>query len=415
LIQKIQAIFLYQYRIFAQNFCMEGIAYIKRTLEHLIAQRLFGSPNKIILVYGQRQVGKTTLIKRILAQQPQLRVLSINADIEASARILESRDLGQFQLLLSGYDVLFIDEAQRVHDIGINLKIIHDHFPQLRVVVTGSSSFELANQIQEPLTGRTWSFHLHPLSAAEICDQTSRLAYANKLEEWLIYGQYPGVLQLAQANDKRAFLTELTQAYLYKDLLELAHIKHSRKLRDCLQLLALQLGQEVSYHELGRQLQLDAGTVGRYIDLLEKCFIIKPIRGFSQNERKEITKKQKIYFYDLGIRNALIERFAPTALRDDGGALWENFLFMERNKHCTNHEIWMRQYFWRLQSGAEVDYVEVIEGKPAAFEFKSKNTFNIKPPAAWSQNYPEAPYTVVHKENWLPFVLGLDTFEPEQL
>jgi uncharacterized protein len=413
--QKIQAVFLDYTCIFAQIFGMDmRQTYIERAIEPLIKQRLFGEPNKIVIIYGQRQVGKTTLVNRILQSQSSLKTLSVNADVEPNLRTFERRNLEQLRLVLEGFDVLFIDEAQRIADVGINLKIIHDHFPKLRVIVTGSSSFELANKIQEPLTGRTWSFLLHPLSASELVATSNALEYSAKLEEWLIYGQYPGVFQLPQANDKRAFLIELTRAYLYKDLLDLAQIKHSRKLHDCLQLVALQLGQEVSLHELGKQLHLDASTVARYLDLLEKCFIIKAFRGFSRNERKEITKKQKIYFYDLGIRNALIERFTPLHLRNDNGSLWENFLIMERHKLLSNNEIWARQHFWRLQSGAEIDYVESADTHLAAFEFKFNKTIEAKAPASWVTTYPEAQFSTIHTDNWLPFVLGKPPYQATQ-
>ncbi len=387
--------------------------YVPRTIEPLLARRLFAEQNKVIILYGQRQVGKTTLVNQLLEQRPELRVLRVNADLSNQARVLQSRDIAQLRLFLTGFDVLFIDEAQRIPDIGLHLKIIHDHFPSLRVIVTGSSAFELANQIQEPLTGRAWTFLLHPFSVAELSTATNLLDYAGRLEEWLIYGKYPGVLQQAQAQEKQTYLIQLTKAYLYKDLLDLAQVKQSNKLKELLQLLALQLGQEVSLHEIAKQLHLDSGTVARYIDLLEKCFILRPVRGFSRNERKEITKKQKIYFYDLGIRNALIERFAPLALRDDVGALWENFLVMERYKYLTNNELWAQQFFWRLQSGAKIDYVEVFEGKPSAYEFKYRQQIEQKPPMSWLQTYPEARFATVHLDNWIQFLLGLPPYAPQ--
>jgi len=297
-----------------------------------------------------------------------------------------------------------IDEAQRIPDIGINLKILHDNFPDLRILVTGSSSLDLANRVHEPLTGRTWTFHLHPFSARELTALTGVFEYHNRLAEWLVFGSYPGVLELENQEDKAAFLSELTQTYLYKDVLELGGIKHSSKLRDLLRLLAFQIGSEVSFNELGRQLGLDTATVQRYIDLLEKAFVVKTIGGFSRNLRKEISKKQKIYFYDLGIRNALIVKFSPLSLREDVEQLWGNFLFMERMKLLNNSAKRANQFFWRLQTGAELDYVEETGSTLTGYEFKW-GAKTGKMPAAWPETYPQADFHVVNKDNWLPFVL----------
>lgn len=382
--------------------------FVSRTIEPQILARLTSEPRKIILLYGQRQVGKTTLARHLLENLAGKKVLSVNADFNPHTEVFSSRDPEKLRLFVSGFDYLFIDEAQRIPDIGINLKILHDNFPDLRILVTGSSSLDLANRVHEPLTGRTWTFRLHPFSAGELTEHTNALNYHSRLEEWLLYGAYPGVYELENQADKIKFLYELTNAYLYKDVLELSGIRQSGKLKDLLRLLAFQIGDEVSYNELGRQLALDTVTVQRYIDLLEKAFVIKVVGSYSRNLRKEISKKQKIYFEDLGVRNALIEKFAPLQHRDDKGRLWENFLFIERSKFLNNTSKHVHPYFWRLQSGAELDYLEEAEGLLAGYEFKFGNK-KAKPPVSWQKTYPDATFEVINSENWLPFILGTDT------
>lgn len=378
--------------------------FIERELENQITARLIGNPRKIVILYGQRQVGKTTLARHIFSRIQGKKILEINADFNPHAEVFSSRDPGKLRLFVGGFDFLFIDEAQRIPDIGINLKILHDNFPDLRILVTGSSSLDLANRIHEPLTGRTWTFRLYPLSASELVRQAHALEYHGRLEEWLLFGAYPGVLDLANRSDKAIFLNELAHAYLYKDVLELGGIRQSSKLRDLLRLLAFQIAGEVSFNELGRQLGLDTATVQRYVDLLEKAFVIKMVGGYSRNLRKEISKRQKVYFLDLGIRNALIEKFGPLNLRDDTGRLWENFLFIERLKLLDNRQIMAGQYFWRLQTGAEIDYVEEYEGKPTGFEFKFNKKI-ARPPQSWQETYADAGFHTINLENWLPFIL----------
>lgn len=387
--------------------------YLPRTLEAAIRKRLETDPRKIVILYGQRQVGKTTLAKRIVSSFEGKKVLYINADLNPHAEVFSSRDLVQLKLFTAGYDFLLIDEAQRVPDIGINLKILHDNFPALRILVTGSSSLDLANRVQEALTGRTWTFHLHPFSAQELASHFGKLDYHNRRDEWLIYGAYPGVLELENRNDKETFLNELTQAYLYKDVLELGGIRESTKLRNMLRLLAFQIGAEVSMTELGKQVGLDTGTIARYIDLLEKSFVITGVEGFSRNLRKEVSKKRKIYFWDLGIRNALTGQFAAMNKRSDQGGLWENFLFIERAKMLGNSQVFSNRYFWRLQSGAEIDYVEERKGELKGYEFKYGKK-QRKAPVSWQNNYPHATYQTINEDNWLAFVLGTDMDETEQ-
>jgi predicted AAA+ superfamily ATPase len=376
---------------------------IPRAIAPAIGEALSSQNRKIVLLYGPRQAGKTTLANQILANWPAEQVLRLNGDLVPDTTLLASRDLAQLKLLLHGYSLLFIDEAQRIPDIGIHLKILHDHFPGLRLFVTGSSSFDLANQVQEPLTGRTRAFTLYPLSAAEISRSIGPVGYAQRVDEWMLYGSYPGIYNEPSLHGKTSSLAELTHAYLYKDVLELSGIRHSDKLHDLLQLLAYQIGSEVSYNELGRQLGLDTVTVQRYVDLLRKAFVIQTVSGFSKNLRKEISKRDKIYFLDTGIRNTLIDRFTPLSYRDDKGRLWENFLFIERMKLLANHQVRSTPHFWRLHSGAEIDYVEQIGDTLTGFEFKY-NRKAARPPASWSAAYPDAGFQVINTTNWYPFV-----------
>lgn len=367
-----------------------------------IREKLLHS-NKIILLFGPRQVGKTTLIRSILADLPA-RHLEINADQSKYIDILSSRDLLKMRGLVEGYDLLFIDEAQRIPEIGINLKILHDELPGLKIVATGSSSFELANRTREPLTGRTWTYTLFPISLSELHQLYNRFELNDRLESLLLYGAYPEVLTMTNQADKIRHLTELTSAYLYKDILEVASIKHSDKLQRLLRLLAFQAGSEVSLNELGNNLQMSKDTVSTYIDLLEKAFVVFRLTGYSRNLRKEIVKKDKIFFYDLGIRNALIDNFNPLDRRIDTGALWENFLVAERRKRNAYTGALLKPYFWRTYTGAELDYVEEGMGQLAGFEFKfsSKTT---AAPKSWSEHYPEAAFTCINRENYLDFLL----------
>lgn len=367
-----------------------------------IREKLLHS-NKIILLYGPRQAGKTTLVRNVLSDFPG-KCLEINADQPKYIDLLSSRDLSKMRGFVDGYDLLFIDEAQRIPDIGINLKILHDSLPNLKVIATGSSSFELANRTKEPLTGRTWTYTLYPIALLELHQQHSRFELHDRLEEFLLFGTYPELLSITNRTDKIKYLTELTSAYLYKDVLELATIKHADKLFKLLRLLAFQAGSEVSLNELGNSLQMSKDTVATYIDLLEKAFVVFRLTGFSRNLRKEIVKMDKIFFYDLGIRNALIDNFNPLDRRADIGQLWENFLVVERRKRNTYSNMLLKSYFWRTYTGAELDYVEEGMGQISGFEFKYSAKAAL-PPKSWTENYSEAAFTCIHRENYLDFLL----------
>ena len=375
--------------------------FIPRTLMQKIRDELLKS-QKIILLYGARQTGKTTLIKKILTDFPG-KQLHINADELKYIEILSSRDAGKLRLLVEGYDLLFIDEAQRVPDIGINLKILHDQIPSLTIIATGSSSFDLANKVREPLTGRTRTFQLYPIAFDELRQLFSPIELSARLDEFLTFGMYPELFSLNNREDKIAYLRELTTSYLYKDIFELTSIKFPKRLNDLLRLLAFQVGSQVSLKEIGQQLQMSKETVAMYIDLLEKAFVIFRLSGFSRNLRKEVTKMDKIFFWDIGVRNAIIDNFNFPEHRNDVGQLWENFIISERLKFRFNHQNFMSYYFWRTYTGAELDYVEEEQGRLKGFEIKWRKAKGKVPPS-WAKAYPEASFEMITKENFFNFI-----------
>ncbi len=375
---------------------------INRLLFSEIKNKLSNS-NKIVVLYGARQVGKTTLVQEII-KDLGLKSLSINADEQKYNAVFSERDLNKMLLLVEGYELLFIDEAQRIIDIGINLKILHDAKPNLKIIVTGSSSFELANKTKEALTGRTWTFTLFPISVSELRQTQNLFEINDLLEQILLFGMYPDVINLPNQQDKIRFLNELTTAYLYKDVFELATIKYPEKLKKLLQLLAFQAGSEVSLNEIANSLDINRATVENYIDLLEKAFVIFRLSGFSRNLRKEINKMDKIYFYDLGIRNALINNFNSIDIRNDNGALWENFLVVERLKNNNYQNRFAQSYFWRTYTGAELDYIEEQNGQLSGFEFKFSKKIN-KAPKSWQENYTDASFQCINRSNYWDFIL----------
>ncbi|GMT44236.1 MAG: ATPase [bacterium] len=375
---------------------------IERSLLPVLLKE-FSETDKIIILYGARQTGKTTLANDLLLKVKG-NVLKVNADELRYVDVLSSRDLPKMKLLTGGYDILFIDEAQRIKDIGINLKILHDNLPRLKLLVTGSSSFDLANKVKEPLTGRTSTWILYPVSIKELSKTHNHFELQSRLEEFMVYGMYPELFQYDSLQKKEKYLRELAVSYLYKDVLELAQIRNVTKIRDLLRLLAFQIGSEVSLNELGNNLGLSQETVRTYIHLLEKSFIIFRLSGFSRNLRKEISKRDKIYFWDLGIRNTLIDNFSSFSLRNDIGALWENFMIAERMKYLSYNEIYASSYFWRTYTGAELDYVEEHNGRLFAYEIKYKKT-KRKAPKTWLENYSNN-YKCITYDNFWEFVVG---------
>ena len=361
-------------------------------------------PNKVLFILGSRQAGKTTLLKKFLSENKDKFRYKLDSgdDINLHA-VLGSSDFKKIIEYTKGYDLIAIDEAQKIKGIGQGLKIMVDQVPNLKAIVTGSSSFELAGQIGEPLTGRKITLALYPLSQIEMGNIYNDYELKSRLDDYLIYGAYPEVLTNEFINDKKRILEELVGSYLLKDILELEKVKSSKLLLDLLRLLAFQIGSEVSLSELGKQLGIGGKTVARYLDLFEKSFVIINIRGFSRNLRKEITKKSKYYFLDNGIRNAIIANFNPLEIRDDIGKLWENFLVVERIKKQSYHQIYANNYFWRTWNQKEIDWVEERDGKLFGYEFKWKSK-PLKAATAWSENYPDASLEIIDKENYLEFV-----------
>lgn len=381
------------------------LGFIHRTLQAKLTKRLHQS-KKILLLYGARQVGKTTLINHLLEDYPG-RVFKVDGDRQEYQDVLSSRSLVKLRQLVSGYDLLFIDEAQRIPDIGINLKILHDQLPDLKVIATGSSSFELASHVSEPLTGRVWAYTLYPISVSELESSYNRFELNQRLAAFLQFGMYPEVFSIPNAVEKAEYLTQLSHSYLYKDILDLGGIRHSHKIRDLLRLLAFQTGSLISFSELGQNLGMSTETVQRYVDLLEKSFVLFRLTGFSRNLRKEIVKSPKIYFYDLGIRNAVLENFNPPEKRQDLGGIWENFLLIERMKTQSYHQNRANRFFWRTYTGAEIDYVEESGGALRGYGFKWKPK-KVKAPATWLEVYPEATFQNVNRENYLDFILEFE-------
>jgi len=358
-------------------------------------------PNKVLVIFGPRRVGKTTLITDFLSTYKGKYRLESGDDIRAR-EILGSEDLSLLKEYATGYDLIVIDEAQRIPKIGWGLKLLVDHVPGIRIIATGSSSFELAGQVGEPLTGRKHTMTLFPLSEIELLAYYNNNSYdlSSKLAERLVFGGYPEVISAKNTVERKDALGEIVGSYLLKDIMELDRVRNTKILSDLVRLIAFQIGNEVSLTEIATTLGIDRKTVARYIDLLEKSFILYNLRGFSRNLRKEVTKKSKYYFYDIGVRNAIISNFNNLSERDDVGALWENFLVIERLKTRVYKNISANDYFWRTWDQNEVDFVEEREGKLFGYEFKWKKA-KVKEPKNWRGTYPEATYGVITPENYL--------------
>lgn len=373
--------------------------YVKRSIEITINQYLY--QGKAIVIYGARQVGKTTLVKKILADQSAYESSFINCDEPDELKTLnEAETSTQLKDIIGNSKLVVIDEAQRVTNIGLKLKLMVDNFPQQQIVATGSSSFELANKISEPMTGRTWEFWLYPFSITELSSFWSDLEINRRLETLLLYGTYPQVVSSSSLDKKKALVYSISNNYLYKDILEFGKIKNFETIRKLLEALALQIGQEVSFTELGKLLDLSKDTIANYISLLEQSFIIFRLRPLSRNLRKELSKLRKIYFYDVGIRNALINNLNPLSLRNDVGVLWENFVVAEMKKRENFIGQLKSYYFWRTWDQQEIDLIEESGGRYWAYEIKWKKV-KKQPPKAWRDNYPASVWQAITSENFL--------------
>ena len=373
--------------------------YIPRVYDDL---RQYMRSGKVLVMYGPRQVGKTTLVKRFCEAQDLTAKYAVGDDIRVQ-EIWSSMRLDLLREYVSGYDIVVIDEAQRIPNIGIALKLLVDSGTTTTLIVTGSASFHLAGQVGEPLTGRKVVLQLYPLAQSELGTASNDLELREKLPTYLRFGSYPEVVTQETEARKGELLREIMGSYLLKDILELERVKSSRVLLDLLRLIAFQIGSEVSHRELATQLGIDSKTVARYLDLFEKAFVLFNVRGYSRNLRKEISKKSKYYFYDTGVRNAVISSFNALGERDDVGALWENFLFIERLKRMEYSGVRANVFFWRTWDGQEVDHLEEREGKLFGYEFKWKAK-SFQAPRDWLSTYPNAEYEVIDRQNYLGFV-----------
>lgn len=362
-------------------------------------------PQKVLCIYGARRVGKTTLLKDFLSNT-KIKFKLDSGDNIRLQRIFDSQDFNTILEYAEGYNLLAIDEAQQIKNIGIGLKILVDNNPELKVIVTGSSSFDISQKIGEPLTGRKRTFVLYPISIKELCSICNKHEIKEKLEEFLLFGLYPEIVTTNSKREKIELLKELVDSYLLKDVLSLERIKGTKQLYDLLKLLAFQIGHEVSLTELATQVRLDVKTVARYIEILEKGFVIKRISSFSRNLRKEVTSKCKYYFYDIGIRNAVISQFNPLEDRNDVGVLFENFIVMERMKTNSYAQRLVEYYFWRTYDGQEIDFIEDRDEVVSGYEIKWSTHGKYRVPKAWKETYPNAKILLINRENYLPFVLG---------
>jgi hypothetical protein len=360
-------------------------------------------PGKVVILYGPRQVGKTTLLSQ-LTNRLKNGFMEIDADQIRYRQVLSSESLQELKEFIGSHKILIIDEAQRVKNIGLNLKIIVDNIPDLEVLVTGSASLELANKITEPLTGRKEVFQLYPVSYKEIEKWQGRFEAKENLEKLLIYGSFPKVLTIKNKKKREDYLSTLVSSYLYRDILDFGGIKKSDKIVDLLRLLAFQIGQEVAISELASNLALDRKTIEKYLDLLQKSFVIYKVSGFSRNLRKEIAKTSRYYFYDNGARNALIENFNKLNLRDDKGQLWENFLFIERLKYNQNSGRRANYYFWRTYDQKEIDLIEEREGKIFGYEFKWQGKVKSSAKKEFTSAYKNSEVTTVTRNNYTNFI-----------
>lgn len=371
----------------------------QKQLENL---RAATQPGKVIVLYGARRTGKTTLLHEFLKEEEAPYLLVSGEDIAVQG-YLSSQSVEKLAAFIGKNRLLVVDEAQKVPQIGLNLKLIVDHIPGVRIIATGSSSFDLARSIGEPLTGRKITLKLFPLAQMEISQTEQRHQTDANLESRLIYGSYPEVVLTPDNRAREQYLKEMLASYLYKDVLELDGIRHSGKISRLLQLIAFQIGKEVSYTELASSLGMSKNTAERYLDLLEKAFVIQKLSGFSRNLRSEITKNCRYYFLDNGIRNALINNFNPLQLRNDVGELWENYLVLERLKRQEYLGQSANNYFWRTYRQQELDFVEEREGRLFGYEMKWGKA-RVKPPSEWLAAYPEAAFSLVNQDNYLEFV-----------
>lgn len=376
---------------------------IFRLLQPVLEKKLF--KGKALLLFGPRQVGKSTLIEALLASQEK-EWLMLNGDDADVREALTHTTATRLRAIIANKKILVIDEAQRIENVGLTLKLITDQLKEVQVIATGSSAFELSSQVNEPLTGRKYEFMLYPLSFEEMINHHGLLEEKRLIEHRLLYGYYPEIV--THAGEEAERLKLLAGSYLYKDLLMLEGIKKPALLEKILKALALQMGSEVSFNEIGQLVNSDSKTVEKYIDLLQKTFVVFQLPAFSRNVRNEIKKGKKIYFYDCGIRNAIINNFKPLSTRTDAGALWENFVIVERMKYLGYQGRTFNHYFWRTTQQQEIDLIEEEEGLLSAYEFKWSKTEKVRIPQTFLQNYPGTKTAIISRENLELFTTSIN-------
>lgn len=374
--------------------------YLVRDLSSNIIKKLH--PNKVVIVFGARRVGKTVLVKEILDKVNEPVLMLNGEDINVHDK-LSIRSVENYKQILGSYKILYIDEAQKIPDIGLKLKLMIDEIEGLKIIISGSSSFDIHKDAGEPLTGRKYSFNLFALSENEYNQIEDNISKIDKVRERLVFGNYPELLHLPDREDKIDYLNDMVSSYLLKDILVYENIKNSQKIFNLLRLIAFQIGGEVSLQELGNQLGISKNTVEKYLDLLSKVFILHKVEGFSKNLRKEITKNSRWYFLDNGIRNAVIANFNTLESRNDIGVLWENYMISERLKYQEYQRLMSNNYFWRTYEQQEVDWVEEREGSLFGYEFKWKEN-KVKIPTQWKNTYPDASFKVINKDNFIEWL-----------
>lgn len=377
--------------------------FLNRGITELFSKRVL--PNKVLILLGARRVGKTAFIKNYLSTIPKEDYLQLNGEDIQDANLLKERSVANYTRLLGNTKLLVIDEAQNIPEIGLILKLIVDSIDGIKVIATGSSVFDLSNKLGEPLVGRKNTIFLFPFAQIEFSKQENYRTTSSKLEERMLFGSYPELEQYPDWTDKINYIKEIINSYLLKDILVFEGIKHSDKIYDLLRLIAFQVGKEVSVQELANNLQISKNTVANYLDLLTKVFILHKVEGFSRNLRKEITKSNRWYFYDNGIRNGIINNFNRLEARNDVGELWENYLVTERIKFQNYNQKSVSNFFWRTYDQQELDWLEEENGKLSGFEFKWNENRKAKIPTAFAKAYPEATFEVINKQNYLEFIM----------
>ena len=377
------------------------MTYFHRAIELQFIKKM--RPGKVMLLLGPRRVGKTSFIRQWLKNN-SAQVLILNGEDLETVASLSNRTVENYMRIAGKHDTIIIDEAQKIPDIGMILKLMVDELPHLKIVATGSSVFDLSNRLGEPLTGRSNTFYMYPLAQMELAKQETALQTRAKLEERLIYGSYPELWQYPGNTEKAEYLKDLVNNYLFKDILVYDGVRNSSRMIDLLRLIAFQIGKEVSVHELAQQMGISRATVEKYLDLLSKVFILFKVPAFSRNLRSEIAKSSKWFFYDNGVRNALISNFQPMKLRNDKGELWENYMIAERIKYQNYKGLMANNYFWRTYQQQEIDWVEEREGNLFAYEIKWSANKKIKAPSAWRDTYKKSKFQNINTENYLDWI-----------